>query len=1335
MERDSDFANLKQLNKQLIQAKIYKGFWAADIIMRAAARTTLIILLLLIIPISVKAADPEDQFNCQDTTPCGFQPPCSVQEGLVAQPDSDCDGVPDSCWIYSDGVEARKDSCVCAANSDQKDSDNDHIGDACDVCPFVYNPNQNPSDCLQQETCGDGIDNNDNGVVDYCDSDCSCDSNNIGCSACGVCSVSEEAVNTNDIVTVSLDITSDSSGICTIDFGDGTQSTGSCIDRSSQHAYSSSGVYTPKIISQDGELNCPSVTVSAPSSEICGDGLDNDNNGLVDYDDQACTCYGEKLGSSVCVASCTTNTSSAKVNEPVTVDLSIAGLASGTCRFDYGDGEVSSIFSCSDTSLDHIYAFPASFFPKLQLLDAGLNVKDTASCGFVTVTQDGFPTSENCADGIDNDADYLIDYDDPDCTCTGVKVGNRICASCSASPLNAQTGELITYDVSVNPTDLLSCLFLFGDGSSESFDCSSFTKTHTFSSAGEYVAQISAAGVIKNVCEQVTITGPESITLTKTATPSTLNPGGTTLYEIVIEGSADEMIVEDTLLILGELTADDAKIIVSTLPEVSFIGSGWYSIEGQGIYKIHDFSGKLIIKYQASAVAGVSDKTITNEVTVDIDDNQIKESVPVTILGAPLTDAYFTVSKGVTDTQPSDGSVIGYSITVKNIGGVSGDVTVTDTIGQGIEPGVIYSDSGAAKITFIGSESVTGWKNGKQIWINYEHSLLSPQGITIKDLEPGAEAIISYSAKVDSSGLESGVEDFVDNKASVSGDLLGANVRIILKGNNFFGTSQTDNPPAILPIPAQILTCGEAFPDLYLDSFIVDDEQVNDFTISVSGNSRLQVQVDQENNKLIVTDPVQGGPLTETLRITLYDDKGRYVYGSVQYKVLDSFRDIPLIAGIPDQVIESDEDFDDFRLSDYVQIGDSGILDFYAVGSELLSVTINDDSTVKIEYPEELFEDSDVAQISEAITFGVIGCREAEDVAVFTVVNEDLNDNNDFCVFCPVGGGGDNTCAISTGGRLYDDTDCDGIIDVDDNCPLASNTDQRDTNRDGVGDACDITVSCSIPTGRLIAGQSTPVDIIVTNNLDRDMSGVRLKSTISNIGVSSSKVLSTIKAGESRVITLFPRLPECVQPGKYALTCEALSAGFSSKEIFTVNVQESDACNLKGESTAEFFEVQDVIAGSPQGSVFPISITNDGELQRTYVLKTEGIRPWGDFVFESGSVVVVPAGQKINTNLRVFAPQETMPGDYPFRIIITSGEDQEEVYMVATVISDDNVPYITTINKNTNLLWLTALILLFLSAIGYIFLSNKKSSKTTYKYVNIDDVTTSRAHTKRKNKK
>ncbi|GGK39822.1 MULTISPECIES: endonuclease [Flavobacteriaceae] len=37
-----------------------------------------------------------------------------------------------------------------------------------------------------------------------------------------------------------------------------------------------------------------------------------------------------------------------------------------------------------------------------------------------------------------------------------------------------------------------------------------------------------------------------------------------------------------------------------------------------------------------------------------------------------------------------------------------------------------------------------------------------------------------------------------------------------------------------------------------------------------------------------------------------------------------------------------------------------------------------------------------------------------------------------------------------------DDIDGDGILNVDDNCPTTSNTDQSDTDNDGVGDACDV---------------------------------------------------------------------------------------------------------------------------------------------------------------------------------------------------------------------------------------------------------------------------------------
>lgn len=39
--------------------------------------------------------------------------------------------------------------------------------------------------------------------------------------------------------------------------------------------------------------------------------------------------------------------------------------------------------------------------------------------------------------------------------------------------------------------------------------------------------------------------------------------------------------------------------------------------------------------------------------------------------------------------------------------------------------------------------------------------------------------------------------------------------------------------------------------------------------------------------------------------------------------------------------------------------------------------------------------------------------------------------------------------------HVIPDSDNDGLSDADDNCPFAPNNDQADSNRDGVGDACD----------------------------------------------------------------------------------------------------------------------------------------------------------------------------------------------------------------------------------------------------------------------------------------
>lgn len=228
------------------------------------------------------------QFECSDTTPCGYVAPCEVLEGSIPRADSDCDGVPDFCVVYSDGVTARKDNCVCSPNS-QLDSDGDHVGDACDVCPDLYNPSQNPADCetgTTSEVCGNGLDDDYDGLVDYCDSDCECLGGvQLGCSVCGVCKVPNTVVNDGSYATITFDIISPSNGFCTINFDRNSQDkvSNDCVDFTSQHIYPGPGTYNPFISTNYKgtvfEASCPEITVleADDKKEVCGNKIDDDN--------------------------------------------------------------------------------------------------------------------------------------------------------------------------------------------------------------------------------------------------------------------------------------------------------------------------------------------------------------------------------------------------------------------------------------------------------------------------------------------------------------------------------------------------------------------------------------------------------------------------------------------------------------------------------------------------------------------------------------------------------------------------------------------------------------------------------------------------------------------------------------------------------------------------------------------------------------------------------------------------------------------------------------------------------------------------------------------------
>lgn len=77
-----------------------------------------------------------------------------------------------------DGISDAGDNCPLKANPFQEDSDGDQKGNVCDNCPDVANPDQadankdGQGDACSVEVCGDGLDNDNNGLTDCDDPVC-----------------------------------------------------------------------------------------------------------------------------------------------------------------------------------------------------------------------------------------------------------------------------------------------------------------------------------------------------------------------------------------------------------------------------------------------------------------------------------------------------------------------------------------------------------------------------------------------------------------------------------------------------------------------------------------------------------------------------------------------------------------------------------------------------------------------------------------------------------------------------------------------------------------------------------------------------------------------------------------------------------------------------------------------------------------------------------------------------------------------------------------------------------------------------------------------------------
>ena len=282
----------------------------------------------------------------------------------------------------------------------------------------------------QYEICDNGIDDNGDGKIDTQDSGCAYYAECFGYPA----EVCDDGIdNDNDGLADCLDLDCKSAANCAARCGDGVvnRSIEECDGLAFRDNVRACSAWSSKYTG--GNLKCGSnclIDTSACTSyvpEICGDGIDNDNNGYTDCYDSAC------VGHSSCAVAteiCDNDVDDdgdgkADCNDPDCADADACGTHTVDTKVeicynhadDDGDGKADCDDpDCASSSYCYVPSTETSCTDGVDNNRDGLTDCADPDCMYSSAC---YTAGEICDDGIDNDRDGYIDGADADCQSSG----------------------------------------------------------------------------------------------------------------------------------------------------------------------------------------------------------------------------------------------------------------------------------------------------------------------------------------------------------------------------------------------------------------------------------------------------------------------------------------------------------------------------------------------------------------------------------------------------------------------------------------------------------------------------------------------------------------------------------------------------------------------------------------------------------------------------------------------------------------------------------------------------------------------------------------------------